>query len=252
MAHVRRLGVGLAVLTLIFIVAAGCGSPAEVVVNETPALPGPAKAPLAPAAPAQPATSPTRPSGDAASHIAAGQAALDASDLTKAEQEYLDAVALDPTSARAQFGLGNLYYRTNRLPEAEKAFKAALASNPAMATAQANLGVVYYQMGQLSQAASAFEAALKLEPDDPSTTYLLAVVRLQDNNLPEAEKLLLKARDTKPDLPEVYYGLGVLYKLKGQKEDAIAAFEKFLAIGPGQDPSAMDFARQELQKLKGP
>ncbi len=106
-------------------------------------------------------------------------------------------------------------------------------------------------MGDLSKAANAFQAALKIEPDDAETHYLLAAVRLQENNLSEAEKYLLRARDLDPQLPEVYYGLGVLYRLKGQKQDAIAAFERFLAIGPGQDPSALDHAREEIQALKG-
>jgi tetratricopeptide (TPR) repeat protein len=189
--------------------------------------------------------------GQAAPHGAAGAAAFEAGDMVKAEQEFRDAIALDPKLARAQFGLGNVYVRLGRLAEAEQSFKAALASDPKLAAAQANLGVVYYQTGQLAQAGAAFEAALRLEPEDAATLYLLAAVRLQENNLAEAEKLLMRARDRKPDLPEVYYGLGVLYRLKGQKNDAIAAFEKFLAIGPGQDPSAMDFARQELQQLKG-
>ena len=210
MVHVRRQRVWLSglvavALGVLVLVTGGCGSPAQEVVVETPALPGPARV-LA-----------TRPSGDAASHIAAGQAALEGGNVGKAEQEYRDAVALDPKSARAQFGLGNVYVRVNRLPEAEQAFKAAIANDPKMAGARANLGVVYYQLGQLGQAATAFQEALRIEPDDPSTLYLLAAVRLQENNLIEAEKLLVQARDRKPDLPEVHYGLGVLYRLKGQK-----------------------------------
>jgi tetratricopeptide (TPR) repeat protein len=229
MLDVRRL-TWLVMAAALFL-AAGCGSPDQEVGGPT----------------GQPAQA----SGDAASRAAAGQAAFEAGDLAKAEQEYLAAVALNPKLGRAQFGLGNVYVRLGRMADAEKAFKAALAADPGLASAQANLGVVYYQMGQLAQAGAAFEGALRLEPDDPATLYLLGAVRLQENNLAEAEKLLLRARDRKSDLPEVYYGLGVLYRLKGQKEDAIAAFEKFLAIGPGQDPSAMDFARQELKQIKG-
>jgi len=238
MLRIRLLRVWCVLIALSLSMLA-CGSPAQEVISETPALPKPAAGPA------------TRPSGDAASHMAAGQAAFDSGNLVKAEQEYGDAVALDPKSARAQFGLGNVYVRLNRLADAEKAFKAALASDSRMASAQANLGVVYYQMGQLPQAAAALDAALRLEPDDAATLYLLGAVRLQENNLPEAEKLLVRARERKPDLPEVYYGLGVLYRLKGQKEAAIQSFQKFLSVGPGQDPSAMDFARQELKQLQG-
>lgn len=179
------------------------------------------------------------------------QAALDAGDLAAAEQGFRAAVAGDPKSAQAQFGLGNVLVRQGKLADAATAYTAALALDPKLAAAHANLGVVYYQQGQLAQAAASFKAALAITPDDAQTTYLLAAVRIQENNLAEAETLLVKARALDPDLPEVYYGLGVLYKLKGQKADAIAAFEKFLQIGPGQDPQAMDYARNELNALKG-
>ena len=54
-----------------------------------------------------------------------------------------------------------------------------------------------------------------------------------------------------PDLPEIYYGLGVLYKLRGEKANAIAAFEQFLDLGPAQDPAAAGNAQQELMELRG-
>lgn len=235
MTRGRALRIWLALLAVLLI--AGCGTAAP---GGGPTVPSPAAGGAV-----------TGPAGDAADHAAAGAAALEAGDLVKAEQEYRDAVALDPKLARAHFGLGNVYVRLGRLPEAEQAFKAALANDPKLTAAQANLGVVYYQLGQLAQAGAAFEAALRLEPDDAATLYLLAAVRLQENNLAEAEKLLTRAKERNANLPEVYYGLGVLYRLKGQKDDAIAAFEKFLAIGPGQDPAAANFARQELKQLKG-
>ena len=197
------------------------------------------------------ALAPTYASGDATSHLQAADAALDRNDLSTAEKEYRDAAGLDPRSAEAQLGLGNVYVRLRLFPEAEKSYKAALALDSGMAAAQTNLGRVYYEMGQLSKAADALSASLKLDPNDAKTLYMLAVVRLQDNRLSDAEQLLVKARTADPDLPEVYYGLGVLYRLKGQKQDAINAFERFLAIGPGQDPAAVGHARQELESLRG-
>jgi tetratricopeptide (TPR) repeat protein len=193
---------------------------------------------------------PTLPAGDVASHLSTADAALKRDDLPTAEREYRDAAALDPRSARAQFGLGNVLVRQSRFPEAEKAYSAALELDPGMVAARTNLGVAYYQMGQLGKAAEAFSTALELDPNDAKTLYLAAVVRLQQNELSEAEQLLTKAQTADPNLPEVYYGLGVLYRLKGQNKDAITAFEKFLEIGPGQDPGATDHARQELESLK--
>jgi tetratricopeptide (TPR) repeat protein len=194
---------------------------------------------------------PTLPSGDVTSHLSAADAALKRDDLPTAEREYRDAAALDPRSAKAQFGLGNVYVRQSRFPEAERAYSAALALDPGMVAARTNLRVAYYQMGQLGKAADAFSAALELDPNDAKTLYLASVVRLQENKLSDAEQLLARAQTADPNLPEVYYGFGVLYRLKGQNQDAITAFEKFMAIGPGQDPGAMDHARQELESLKG-
>ena len=191
-------------------------------------------------------------SGDLDALLTSAQTALDSGNLPAAEQGYRAAVGRNPGSAAAQFGLGNVLVRLGKLADAESAYKAALAADPGMIAAHANLGVTYYQMGQLAKAADEFTAALKVNPNDAATTYLLGAVRLQENNVSEAEKLLLKARDLDPKLPEAYYGLGALYKLKGQKAEAIAAFEKFLEIGPGQDPQAMEYAKNELKALKGP
>lgn len=222
----------LTILIMIFL--AGCSTPITGGVPTTAVVPAPTYA-----------------SGDAASHLRAADAALDRNDLSTAEKEYRDAAVLDPRSAEAQFGLGNVYVRLSLFPEAEKAYRAALALDPGMAAAQTNLGRAYYEMGKLSKAADALTAGLKLDPNDAKTLYMLAVVRLQENRLSDAEQLLGKARTADPNLPEVYYGLGVLYRFKGQKQDAINAFERFLAIGPGQDPAAMDHARVELESLKG-
>jgi Flp pilus assembly protein TadD len=191
------------------------------------------------------------PSGDVTGHLEAGEAALNQADLVTAEREYRSAASLDPNSAQAQFGLGNVYVRQGRFAEAERAYKAALSLDPAMSAAQTNLGVAYYQLGQLSRAADALALALEMEPNDAKTIYLMAVIRLQENKLPEAEQLLVKAKEIDPNLPEVYYGFGVLYRLKGQNQDAIDAFERFLAVGPGQDPASIEHAQQELEALKG-
>ena len=192
----------------------------------------------------------TPPAGDVASHLATGDAALDGNDLATAEREYRDASRLDPASAKAQFGLGNVYVRQGKFLEAETAFKAAVALDPRSAASYANLAVTYYQMDKLQEAADALESALRIEPDDAQTLYLMGAVRLQLGDLATSEQYLLKARESDPNLPEVYYGLGALYKLKGQKQEAIAAFEKFLAIGPGQDAAAVSHAQQELDELR--
>jgi tetratricopeptide (TPR) repeat protein len=191
------------------------------------------------------------PAGDTQETLKQAQAALDAGKLAEAERLFKQAIRPDAMSAEAQFGLGNVYFRQNRLAEAQNAYIAALAADPKLAAAHSNLGVVYYQQGQMQKAEDELSAALKLKPNDAPTLYLLAAVHIQDNQLADAERLLNQAKAAQPDLAEVYYGLGALYNLQGKKTEAIAAFEKFLALGTAQDPQAMDEARKQLKDLKG-
>jgi tetratricopeptide (TPR) repeat protein len=202
-------------------------------------------------APAVKTAVPAAASADASSQMRAGDAALKAGDLAGAVQAYQSALAADPNSADAHFALGNIYVQEGRLNDAKAAYEAALKAKPDLTSARANLGVAYYQMGQFDQAVEQYNQVLKTNPQDAETLYLLAAVRLQQKNHAEAEQLLLKARDIKPDLPEVYYGLGTVYELTGRKDQAIASFEKFLQIGPGQDPSAKGQAEEHLKALKG-
>jgi cytochrome c-type biogenesis protein CcmH/NrfG len=81
--------------------------------------------------------------------------------------------------------------------------------------------------------------------------YLLGAVRLQQNRLEDAEESFLRAKELDPTLPEVHYGLGALYKLQGKTDEAIAAFERFLDLGPAQDPRAQGEAERELRELRG-
>jgi tetratricopeptide (TPR) repeat protein len=244
--RVFRLAVVAALLLL-----TGCAGAATGEQPPAPALPVAATPPMQaqPGVTATPVTTVT--GGDAAAHVNAGDAALKAKNLANAEQEYKAAIAIDTASADANFGLGNVYAQGGRLNEAQAAYQAALSANPNMVSAHANLGVAYYQMGQFAKAVEQYNLVLQVNPRDAETLYLLAAVRLQEKNYPEAEQLLLRARDIKPELPEVYYGLGTLYQMQGQKEQAVASFEKFLQIGPGQDPLAKGHAEQQLRQLKG-
>jgi tetratricopeptide (TPR) repeat protein len=228
-----------AIIALLLFLA-GCASTKS-------ALPVATAAPVRAAGTAVPATA----SADVLTHIQAGDAALKAGDLAGAVQAYQAGLAIDPKSADANFAIGNVYEQEGRLNDAQAAYQAALSSRPDMVGARSNLGVIYYQMGQFDKAVEQYNQVLHANPNDAETLYLLAAVRLQQKDYPQAEQLLLKARDNKPDLPEVYYGLGTLYELQGKKDQAIASFEKFLEIGPGQDPSAKTHAEEHLKGLKG-
>jgi len=154
-------------------------------------------------------------------------------------------------SADQQFDQGNVYYQQGDLDNAAAAFEAALSLQPSHLGSLTNLGVVYYQQERLDEAAAQFETGLKVDRSDAQLHYLLGAARLQQGRLEDAEKSFVQAQSLQPDLPEVHYGLGALYKLQGRTDEAISAFERFLQLGPAQDPQAAEEARRQLQELQG-
>lgn len=153
-------------------------------------------------------------------------------------------------SAQEYFDQGNALYEQGDLQAAANAFREATTLDDQNVGYWHNLGVAYYGLNALEDARTSFQRGLALAPDDAELNYLMGVVAIQFEQLSEAETYLTRANQSNPDLPEPYFGLGVLYRLQGQREQAIAAFETFLKIGPGQDPAAIPVAESELEALR--
>ena len=155
-----------------------------------------------------------------------------------------------PGTSDDLFQQGNELSTAGRFAEAETAYRQAIAIDPNKAAYWHNLAVTYYQMQRLPDAEQSLKSGLKLAPDDAQLNYLLGIVYLQLARFDDSGIYLLKANKLDPALPEPYYGLGALYKQQGKRDEAIKAFEKFLEIGPGQDPNAIPNAQAELEALR--
>lgn len=153
-------------------------------------------------------------------------------------------------SAEEHFMQGNAFFEQGDFAAAEAAFQQAVAQNSDNVGYWHNLGVAQYSLDKLEDARNSFRQGLLVAPDDAELSYLMGAVSIQLNELAEAETYLTRANQLDPDLPEAYFGLGVLYRLLGQPQRAIDAFETFLEIGPGQDPAAVPVAEQELEALR--
>ncbi|NOX60707.1 MAG: tetratricopeptide repeat protein [Chloroflexi bacterium] len=163
----------------------------------------------------------------------------------------LEEAAQKNPSVDAYFQLGNAYARQGRLSDAQEAYEKALNINPNHAATLSNLGVVLYQLGKLNEAKAQFEKALQVNPNDAPTHYLLGATLLQMNDLAGAEKSFQKALELDPVLPEAHFGMGMLRRLQGRIDEAIAEFETFLAGPPAQDPRARGEAERILEELRG-
>lgn len=190
---------------------------------------------------------PVSPVGDPSSLIQEAKAALDEDDADAAVRALEQAVRLDANSVEAHFLLGNAYAKKEQFSQAEQRFQRALELDKNHPDARSNLGVVRYRQGKLQEAEEDFRMALALQPKDAEILYNLGGVLVALNRLDEALSQFLKAREVDPLLPEPHLGLGSVYKLQGEREQAITELKEYVRLS--KDPTWREQANQMLREL---
>ncbi len=141
---------------------------------------------------------------------------------------------------------------------AEAAFQQAIALDNRYVDAYTNLGAVYYQMNRLDEALTKYDAALAINPDDAAAHYDKGVVYVQKALQASSDEALLKqgtdelsrALEINPNLPQAHFSLGVVNMMRGKSQEAIAEFQRFLALDDGSDPEATANAQSYLKQLQ--
>jgi tetratricopeptide (TPR) repeat protein len=188
------------------------------------------------------------PSGeDPAALLAQADALLDEERPADAIPLIEEALARED-SAEGHFLLGNAYSHSDRLTEAEDEYLQALALDPDHVDARANLAVVYYSSGRLEEAEEAIRLALEGHEGDADLHYNLGGILAAQGRTVDAEVEFLTALDLDPDLPEVHLGLGLLYRDLGRTDEAIPALERYLELS--DDPEWRAEAEAALAALE--
>jgi tetratricopeptide (TPR) repeat protein len=135
--------------------------------------------------------------------------------LKAAENDYREALKLNPRYAEAWNNLGAVYYGEKKYHDAEKAYRKALKLSPKSATFYSNLGTAYIAEGKYKKGADAYRTALSLDPNvfsgDPAA------------KIPEAGP-------TK-EMAYLNYLLAKAYAEAGRKDEAIYYLRKALDEG---------------------
>jgi len=169
------------------------------------------------------------------------------------------AVQAAPESKEAHFKLGTAWAQAQLLAPAEAAFKQAIALDDRYVDAHTNLGAVYYQMNRLDDALTEYDAALVISPDDAAAHYDKGVVYVQKAlQAPSPDETLLnqgtdelrRALEISPNMPQAHFSLGVVNMMRGKSQEAIAEFQRFLALDDGSDQEATANAQSYLKQLQ--
>lgn len=99
-----------------------------------------------------------------------------------------DELNIDPTSAEAEYEIGEAYRKHDQLEPAVAAFRKALGLDPNAVPARLGLAKALRQLGRKSEALTALEPARKSAPDDPDVHFLLAQIYRDLGQAAEAQK----------------------------------------------------------------
>src|SRR6266852_3933010 len=143
--------------------------------------------------------------------------------------------------------LGVAYMNQQRPADAQKYFEQALEADPKFSVARLNLGVSLLAQQKLEPARAALEAAAQQLPNDAYAWYNLGLVY---KDLGVAEKGIAAFQHVTEitQEPDAYYFAGYLNAQLQKYDEAIATFQKGLALSPFHASSEFGLARTFQRK----
>jgi len=163
----------------------------------------------------------------------------DTSRLREAERLFGEAVAIDPSFARAHAWLcevGVRLYRRTRDPadvaRAEQACRRALDLDPALVETEKALAGLYEASGRLGEAESIYRGLIARNPGDADGQIGLGRTLEAAGRFEEAETSYRAAVQVEPTYWGAYGNLGAFLAGRGRTAEAVEAFREVTEITP--------------------
>jgi DNA-binding winged helix-turn-helix (wHTH) protein/Tfp pilus assembly protein PilF len=164
----------------------------------------------------------------------------------KAKTAALEAVRLDDRCAEAQASVAMIRFCYEwDWAEAELGFKHAIALNPTYATARNWYGQYLWAVGRLDEAEHEIRLAQEFEPHSVAIQLAAGSLRAMRGQHDQAIAAYRRALALDADHAVAWKSLGKLYEKKGMSSDALAAYQRFREL-TGVSPASqtpLEFAR---------
>jgi tetratricopeptide (TPR) repeat protein len=152
--------------------------------------------------------------------------------LGKAESQYLTAIKIDPETADAYKGLGNVYIKMKEWNQARETFDHITKNWPQDDEAFASLATIEEEVGNMEAAKDHFLHALSINNEIASYHVGLSDLYLRLSDKEKALSSLQKAQALEPNNPKILDQLFNVSILVGNSQMAQEVLEKIKKVNP--------------------
>ncbi|HWR14054.1 MAG TPA: protein kinase [Terriglobales bacterium] len=167
--------------------------------------------------------------GLAAVHVTLGRNYWAKGDQQLAQNEFGQALRMDPLDADAHIGLGSVYEKQGRAADAEAELRKATDLRPDYWIAHNELGTFYRRQGRNNESAQQLRAALEVVPDNAGVHTNLALALRGLGQEKEAEAELKRALELDPTY-HAYNNLAVFYFYQRRFTESVEMTEAALKL----------------------
>src|SRR5947199_123324 len=148
------------------------------------------------------------------------------------EKLWTHALAIDPKTSMAQFGLGRVLADQGKPAEAIEHYRQALNIKPDYGAAHYNWGVVLGQQGKRAEAIEHYRLAVQMRANSADAHNNWGVVLGQQGRLADAIEHFQQALRLKPDFAEAHNNWGFALAQQGKRAEAIEHYRHALRLDP--------------------
>jgi tetratricopeptide (TPR) repeat protein len=178
-------------------------------------------------------------------HVYIGNAYRERGDRGLARQEYVSAIALDPSLTEAYLNLAGVMMDDNAVGAARLLLNRAVQTNPRFPEAYYAWGVIEMGQHQVEQARKLFERAVALNPAYCDALNNLGVLSVEEGNLEQAQEYFSRAVQADPTSLDAHMNLGDLWVRRGQYAQAESEFRRSLQLAPSNESPYLALASLE-------
>lgn len=170
-----------------------------------------------------------------------------------------DAVKADANCAACYRTLGDVLFASEEFAGAVEAYRRALALDPESGFVAGRLASALNRLAltrinpkdraMMKEAYALLAEARRLRPAEEQYITNLSSLFYFDGDFDTDIKLLKLAERLRPDHARVYYNLGHSYRHKGQTEEALRAYRRYVELGEPGEEERVERAKQLIEEL---